>query len=141
MEPGFLGLGSSLRALGRDTDLVASAGARPVRVVEGAADLGVRTLSLFPEVLGRGTESVILDITMLTGAKMKASSQPQGDMGVDQKVLARSYVFGDHSSLFKSLRERSTMEFAKYFFFSRKIPRWVLGGILCTCIFADPAPL
>ena len=61
--------------------------------------------------------------------------------GVDQKVLARSYVFGDHSSLFKSLRERSAMEFAKETLLSRKIPRWVLGGILCTCIFADPAPL
>ena len=42
-------------------------------------------------------------------------------MGVDQKVLARSYVFGDHSSLFKSLRERSAMEFAKEtsFFFAK----------------------
>ena len=39
-------------------------------------------------------------------------------MGVDQKVLARSYVFGDHSSLFKSLRERSAMEFAKETLFS-----------------------
>ena len=40
------------------------------------------------------------------------------NMGVDQKVLARSYVFGDHSSWLKSLRERSAMEFAKetYFF-------------------------
>ena len=39
-------------------------------------------------------------------------------MGVDQKVLARSYVFGDHSSWLKFLRERSAMEFAKetYFF-------------------------
>ena len=39
-------------------------------------------------------------------------------VGVDQKVLARSYVFGDHSSWLKSLRERSAMEFAKetYFF-------------------------
>ena len=39
-------------------------------------------------------------------------------MGVVQKVLARSYVFGDHSSWLKSLRERSAMEFAKetYFF-------------------------
>ena len=34
-------------------------------------------------------------------------------LGVDQKVLARSYVFGDHSSWLKSLRERSAMEFAK----------------------------
>ena len=34
-------------------------------------------------------------------------------MGVDQKVLARSYVFGDHSSWLKLLRERSAMEFAK----------------------------
>ena len=51
-------------------------------------------------------------------------------MGVDQKVLARSYVFGDHSSWLKSLRERSAMEFAKEtYFFSRKIPRWILGGM------------
>ena len=32
-------------------------------------------------------------------------------VGVDQKVLARSYVFGDHLSWLKSLRERSAMEF------------------------------
>ena len=42
------------------------------------------------------------------------------DMGVDQKVLTRSSVFGDHSSLFKSLRERSAMEFAKETVFSAK---------------------
>ena len=42
-------------------------------------------------------------------------------MGVDQKVLARSYVFGDHSSWLKFLRERSAMEFAKEtsFFFAK----------------------
>ena len=39
---------------------------------------------------------------------------------VDEKVLARSYVFGDHSSWLKSLRERSAMEFAKETFFSAK---------------------
>ena len=51
------------------------------------------------------------------------------ELGVDQKVLARSYVFGDHSSWLKSLRERSAMEFAKEVYFSRKIPRWILGSM------------
>ena len=44
-------------------------------------------------------------------------------MGVDQKVLARSYVFGDHSSWLKFLRERSAMEFAKEtYFFAKDMP-------------------
>ena len=38
-------------------------------------------------------------------------------VGVDQKVLARSYVFGDHSFWLKSLRERSAMEFANETYF------------------------
>ena len=36
---------------------------------------------------------------------------------VDQKILIRNYVFGDHSSWLKFLRERSAMEFAKELFF------------------------
>ena len=61
--------------------------------------------------------------------------------GVDQKVLARSYAFGDHSSWLKSLRERSAMEFAKETYFVRE--RFRVGfweACLCTYIFADPAP-
>ena len=56
-------------------------------------------------------------------------------MGVDQKVLARRYVFGDHSSLFKSLRERSAMEFAKEtFFFFRE--RFRVGFLEASCALA-----
>ena len=61
------------------------------------------------------------------------------DMGVDQKVLARSHVFGGHRCLFKSLCERSAMEFAKEACFVRE--RFCVGFLeacLCTCTLAGP---
>ena len=62
-------------------------------------------------------------------------------MGVDQKVLARSYVFGDHSCLSKSLRERSAMEFAKETFFFAKDSALGSWRHPVHLHISDPAPL
>ena len=40
-------------------------------------------------------------------------------MGVDHKVLARNYVFGEHWCWSKSLCERSATEFAKEMFLQK----------------------
>ena len=50
-------------------------------------------------------------------------------MGVDQKVLARSYAFGHHSSWLKSSAKDRRWSSRKKLILSRKIPRWILGGM------------
>ena len=49
-------------------------------------------------------------------------------MGVDQKVLTRSYVSHDYLCCFESLRERSAMRLAIENFFVAKAPRLLRKG-------------
>ena len=62
------------------------------------------------------------------------------NMGVDQKVLARSYASGDHLSWLKSLREGSVMEFAKEIYIYMFRERFRVGWHACALTYLQTPP-